>query len=946
MKKLIALVFSVCIFGSAAHAQKVLLVVDDDATGSQQLATALANAGMTVTKSSVPSWQYSGTQPAPAGFDVIVLLAGTGSAANTDMPAAGQTAIANFVGGGGGIVVTEWAAFQVASNRWQTLKPLVLLSRTSGITGSLDYAVAQGFQTHPLWSGLPASFTFPSGTNVGAMIPGPGVARVATSNLAGDGVVARDLVNAGRIVDLSTAGNFAPNTFTDVNLQKLMVNACKWASASRVNNPPVAVSGGPYAVNEGASVVLNGSCTDPNMDMVTMAWDFSHNGAFVAADAQGGKPTFSAANIAGPTTVSIALRCTDSGGLTNTVSTTVTVANVAPTFTSTPPATASEGQQYNYQAVVTDPGFGDMITCSMVSGPSGMTVTGNGCLVSWLPTFDQAKTGKVNACVRATDLAGAHTDQCWMITVSLIDSDGDGLPDSWELLYFGDLSQGPNDDPDMDGRPNLQEYQDGTDPTKYDGPTAPSIVSPDMGLHVPLTPQLIVGNATSPLGAPLNYEYQIYSDKALQNLVHIEVGIPQGMSQTTWTVFVPLGENSHYWWRARAHDPYIAGPWSPVATFFVDAVHEAPTAPKISMPMDGAHVVTEMPTLAVTDATSPDELQLTYTFELYGDANLTMLTEAKTQVAEVKGTTSYLVMAKLTDYQRYWWRARAVDEKGLAGPWSATASFLITPGNPPPDNPKLTAPVDGSTVTTHTPMVVVGGSVDPDAEAVTYQCDADVKDTFDTPQKQSATGLVPDMNNQATWTPNPLSEDTRWCVRCRGRDNSGASDWVQACFLVNAGNNAPSVPTLQNPSDGGMATTGTVTFTWVNAIDPEGDDLRYEVEVAIDPDFKQVIGQGTGADGRLGVAIAGVRGNPDQASPSYDKAFWRARSVDVHGAASDWSKANAFTVGDGPPLTGGNGGGNGACACAVGAKPRAPIGIFALLLALAIWRSRSRRLTP
>ena len=49
-----------------------------------------------------------------------------------------------------------------------------------------------------------------------------------------------------------------------------------------------------------------------------------------------------------------------------------------------------------------------------------------------------------------------------------IDSDVDGLPDSWELQYFGDLVQDPSDDYDHDGLTNFQEYQLGTDPTKWD----------------------------------------------------------------------------------------------------------------------------------------------------------------------------------------------------------------------------------------------------------------------------------------------------------------------------------------------------------------------------------------------------------------------------------------------------------------------------------------------
>ena len=44
------------------------------------------------------------------------------------------------------------------------------------------------------------------------------------------------------------------------------------------------------------------------------------------------------------------------------------------------------------------------------------------------------------------------------------DTDADGLPDTWENSNFGNLNQGATDDPDSDGHDNLDEYNEGTDP--------------------------------------------------------------------------------------------------------------------------------------------------------------------------------------------------------------------------------------------------------------------------------------------------------------------------------------------------------------------------------------------------------------------------------------------------------------------------------------------------
>ncbi len=62
----------------------------------------------------------------------------------------------------------------------------------------------------------------------------------------------------------------------------------------------------------------------------------------------------------------------------------------------------------------------------------------------------------------------------WPRIAAATDSDGDGLPDAWEMEHFGHLDYGPADDPDGDGYLNIYEYIGGTDPTdaaSYPAPT-------------------------------------------------------------------------------------------------------------------------------------------------------------------------------------------------------------------------------------------------------------------------------------------------------------------------------------------------------------------------------------------------------------------------------------------------------------------------------------------
>jgi hypothetical protein len=86
------------------------------------------------------------------------------------------------------------------------------------------------------------------------------------------------------------------------------------------------------------------------------------------------------------------------------------------------------------------------------------------------------------------------------------DSDGDGLPDSWEQQYFGTPTAGnPNADSDGDGMNNLQEYQAGTHP-----------LSAISRLRIsPLSVSKIGGTMTFQFSAVSNRTYTVHQANSL-----------------------------------------------------------------------------------------------------------------------------------------------------------------------------------------------------------------------------------------------------------------------------------------------------------------------------------------------------------------------------------------------------------------------------------------------
>ena len=88
------------------------------------------------------------------------------------------------------------------------------------------------------------------------------------------------------------------------------------------NAPPSVSPGGSYSVNEGGTITLTARGSDPNGDTLTYAWDLDGNGSF---ETPGSSVDFSAAQLQAPGSVTVAVRATDSGGLSATATATITI---------------------------------------------------------------------------------------------------------------------------------------------------------------------------------------------------------------------------------------------------------------------------------------------------------------------------------------------------------------------------------------------------------------------------------------------------------------------------------------------------------------------------------------------------------------------------------------------------------------------------------------------
>ncbi len=585
------------------------------------------------------------------------------------------------------------------------------------------------------------------------------------------------------------------------------------------NADPVADAGGPYSVDEGGTVILDGSASsDADGTVVDYAWDCEDDGV---VDQSGASPTVSCTYDDDGAVVA-RLTVTDDEGATDEATATVTVANLDPALgTVQPPADVAEGQVVAFTATASDPGPGDSVTITWDWGDGSPTDTGEA------PTHAFGDDGTY--------------------TVTVTAEDGDGGSDS-TTVSIGVA----NVPPTITSSPAAAAVEGS--PYTY----APAATDP-AGANDPLTWTLIAGPAGMTLADPSTGElaWTPTLTQALAGSVLVDLSVDDGdggVTTQSWTVAVSWIDDdadgmADTWEADHGLDPTDPGDASddPDADGLSNLeefeagtdpnAYGGPTAPVPVAPIAGEET-SASPELLVDNATDPDGEDLDLDWEVYEDDTLTTLATAGGPVLQdPSGQTGWTVAVALVENETYHWRAAASDA-AVDGPWSAVESFTVNEVNEAPTVPVIVTPGDGEVVASVSPTLQWGVSVDPDGDAVAYDVEVYEGDVGSV-LADSAAGIVDDEGFVDWTTAATLLEDTAYTAVARAVDEHGlASDWsVPVSFVVSTDDGAPDGVVIVAPEDGSETDSLSPDIDAAGAVDPEGQPLVYELAVGSSPDF-------------------------------------------------------------------------------------------------------------
>ena len=235
-------------------------------------------------------------------------------------------------------------------------------------------------------------------------------------------------------------------------------------------------------------------------------------------------------------------------------------------------------------------------------------------------------------------------------------------------------------------------------------PSVPTVLSPiDESIFTETVPSLLILNSSDSELDILSYDFQLAADELFTSIFDSSYNVSGGTDSTSWQVATSLGDNSQYWWRARANDGFESGEFSTATSFILNAQNEPPCGFALLTPANDVAGLSDIPAFLWQQAEDPDPMDYaTYTLQIASDSSFSELVfEANTNVEAGLQLTEALP----TD-TKYWWRVLAIDTDSLttesevfkftvgyvsiAGDIALPTEYMLNQNYPNPFNPSTT----------------------------------------------------------------------------------------------------------------------------------------------------------------------------------------------------------------------------------------------------------------
>ena len=208
--------------------------------------------------------------------------------------------------------------------------------------------------------------------------------------------------------------------------------------------------------------------------------------------------------------------------------------------------------------------------------------------------------------------------------------------------------------------------------------------------------------------------------------------------------------------------------------------------------------------------------------------------------------------------------------------------------NRAPGMPSTISPVGGSEVPSASPVLMIGNATDEDGDDLTYH--VTVKQAEAVVYEADVAGQPGDTTSISV--PVALDENMGFSWTVQASDGELSSDVSPAAnFVVNAVEEAPSVPVLMTP-DNGESVDGAAGLSWGSCSDPDPNDnvMSYVVEVALDDSFTEIVASENTSDTMMALNAMAAYGDLVDGTPY----FWHVFAADQSQMMSEPSATGQF----------------------------------------------------